>query len=191
MIPFPAQTGAMLGMIPSYKVDHFHVFFGDRYLCNADWFGFEDLGQGYGLLIPLIFLFSSFCNRKLFLGKNTKQVFYMGELIYDADAFSFKVFENGVAKDKRRAFQHGLPAHHTTSFQFRSPSQIHMQTMHLMQPVFPKSPMIPMPYTGGMISPMFQPKLSYVVENFHVFFNHQYLSNANWIHFIDLGQGYG
>ena len=50
---YPPQMGAMFGSIPSYKVKDFHVFFGDRYLANAQWLGFEDLGQGYGSSISL------------------------------------------------------------------------------------------------------------------------------------------
>ena len=125
----------------------------------------------------------------------------MGELIPNADAFSFKLLDNSHAKDKHRVYQYGLPADSATPFYPRPPSQMRMPTAYPMQPVYPMSPMMQMPYMPGMalptvqLQPPFQPQMhpptNYVVKDFHVFFNDRFLPDANWIHFGDLGQGYG
>lgn len=42
--------------MPSYKKQNRELYFGTKFVADTDSIDFEDLGEGYGLLINLIFL---------------------------------------------------------------------------------------------------------------------------------------
>ena len=64
------------------------------------------------------FFISQFCS---FLGKDSHHVFFMGQLIVHAHAFSFEVLNKGYAKDRNYVFQNGQIIKGVKPFGFQSP----------------------------------------------------------------------
>lgn len=98
----------------------------------------------------------------------------MGHKIDGVHPFSFEVVGNTYAKDLHHVFQYGQIIDGLNPFGFQPPTQQMNSTMNFAQP---------------FAYPMQMP--SYVVKGFNVFFGQQIVSDAQWVGFKDLGNGYG
>jgi len=109
----------------------------------------------------------------------------MGQIIENVDPFSFQIIGNAYAKDYQHVFQYGQivetlqppscqpPTNYNSELMTTQP--MHMDT-HMCMPI------------GGVPTP---PMTSYEVRDFKVFFGNEYVPDARWIDFTNLGQGYG
>jgi hypothetical protein len=173
----PILTGAS-----SYEIQDFKVFFGNQYLPDARWSDFKDLGQGYGLSSSLkLFNFSNFS----LLGRDGNHVFFMGQIVKNAHPFSFEVIGNTYAKDYQHVFQYGQIIENPQP-QFFQPSSINESMIRQpINSIYPMQMSIPVSDVSSTAIP------SYKIQDFKVFFGNEYVSDARWIDFTNLGQGYG
>jgi hypothetical protein len=168
--------------MPSYEVRNNKVFFGNQYLPDAIWSDFKDLGHGYGLSSYLLpFKFSKLSIVPI-LGKDGYHVFFMGQIIDNVDPFSFQMIDDTYARDHQHVFHNGhivegLQPHCFSSSTASNSESVIMQSISSIYPMPMDSVSTQMP--------------SYEIRDFKVFFGNQYLSDARWIDFTDLGQGYG
>jgi len=101
-----------------------------------------------------------------FQGKDSQHVFFKGQLLDKADSYSFQVLQNNYARDRFHVFHHGRIIE-------RVQSQSSLNSCYPSQSQ--SSTSIP----------------SYDIQDFKVFFGDQYVSDARWIDFTNLGHGYG
>ncbi|CAF1426692.1 unnamed protein product [Adineta steineri] len=112
-------------------------------------------------------------------GKDDNHVFYMGQIMKNAHPFSFQVADNTYAKDYQYVFQHGRIVANLQPYNSQSPINCNSGTISKQST-----------NSSGM-SRISTHKTSYEIQDFKVYFNDQYVSDARWIDFTDLGQGYG
>jgi hypothetical protein len=114
----------------------------------------------------------------------------MGKIVPNAHSFSFQVINDTYAKDYQHAFQYGQILENLPPDCFQPPTNCNCQSMTTQ----PMNSVYPMHMNAQMCMPMGGTSMeipSYEVRDFKVFFGNQYLPDARWIDFTNLGQGYG
>ncbi|CAF0983573.1 unnamed protein product [Adineta ricciae] len=142
---------------------NFKVYFANQHVPDARWSDFIDLGQGYG--------------------KDSNHVFFMGKIMENVDPFSFQVMDNSYARDHQHVFQHGRIVANLQSQNTQVSLNRNEACAMPTQSVTSMNSMYAPDATSNV--------LSYEIKDFKVFFNTQYVVDARWIDFTDLGHGYG
>ncbi|UJR15259.1 hypothetical protein I4U23_002214 [Adineta vaga] len=158
----PTGSGVTSQML-SYEIRNFKVYFANQHIPDARWSDFIDLGQGYG--------------------KDNSHVFFMGHIMENVNPFSFHVMDNSYAKNHRYVFQHGRIVANRQPHSFQTPINPDETCNISTQPI---ASMHLMP-----VSSVSSNTLTYEIRDFKVFFNNGHVTDARWIDFMDLGQGYG
>lgn len=121
------------------------------------------------------------------LGIDDNHVFYMGQIIENADPFSFQIIDDTHAKDYQHVFQFGriiesLQSHLSRSSVAAASNRESMNSMYSMS--MDTSIHMPMVSVPTQMS-------SYEIHDFIVFYAGKYVPEARWIDFTNLGHGYG
>lgn len=126
----------------------------------------------------------------------------MGQIIENAHPFTFEVLGNTYSKDRNRVYQNGRVVEGLQPFGFQPPTNTGPM---MMAPSYPMQMWPQMNMQMGMMPTQMAPNMrapmpmgamsmqipSYEVRDFKVFFGDQYIPDARWINFTDLGHGYG
>ena len=120
-IYFLNKEKLMYSLAPVYTKQNFHIFYGNMLLPEADFLTFQDLGEGWGIIL-LEIMYYLLKNVPLFFlaAKDTHRVFYMGHLVPNADPFFIKLIGSGYAKDMNHVFYMGHLVPNADPFFFKT-----------------------------------------------------------------------